>query len=439
MGTQKKENEIAALRTALTECWTLCNTLAGLSHRHRKRAFQQKRPKDGRERAWESCWTLCQRLYVTWDESQPSPVSETLSLCRQFCQSLFEVRQRDDDLADAVLRVSFELNNHLYNTHDQSLPEPYRERTLDFYITLCHRLMKQRNKMAEETDDLLRACWSLAEMLFSLRQNMREGQPPNEELLGSAVQSCWDLCDLFREGWTQIRPDRGTPRPSQTTFTQAFHHARGSEVQTVTLDETDYEDDDPGRLNPETPTTIFEDMHQMSPDDSSVPNIVVLGPDSFESRYTDWSSSTSSRSGYASSDEKTNSSSATINQTQPQGNEDPRLTCLKILIISAAVNLGFHRHGTESFAGFVKSMPSNSFGALPWQMQLLEQYKRLVATDPAFRVLGPPRRASASDIARSVSWMVGTGQYPWLRDLYRSVFGFRVEEAGSRPNMGVEG
>ncbi|TKA75414.1 hypothetical protein B0A49_02638, partial [Cryomyces minteri] len=56
------------------------------------------------------------------------------------------------------------------------------------------------------------------EMLFSLRQNTRDGKAADEELLGSAVQACWELCDLFREGWTQIRPDRGTPRPSQSTF-----------------------------------------------------------------------------------------------------------------------------------------------------------------------------------------------------------------------------
>ena len=429
---------MAALRTALTECWTLCNTLAGLSHMHRTRAFQRSRQQDGREQAWESCWTLCQKLYVTWDASVPTPVHDTLLLCRQFCQSLFAVRQKDNDLADSVLRVSFELNNHLYNTHDRTLPETFSERTLDFYITLCHRLMKQRNKMAEETDDLLRACWSLAEMLFSLRQNKREGKQHDEELLGSAVQSCWDLCDLFREGWTQIRPERGTPRPSHSNFDQRYRPAGDEDALTVTLDDTDYEDDDFGRTNPETPTTVFEDTQQMSPEEQTVPNIVVLGPDTSETRFADWSSSGSSRSGYGSSEEKS-SSSATAHQPPLQAHEDPRLTCLRVLIIRAAVNFGFERHSSESFGGFVKSMPTNAFGAQPWQMQLLAEYKRLIATDPAFRVLGPLRRASATDIARSVSWMVASGQCPWLRDLYRSVFGFRVEEAGSRPGLGIEG
>ena len=438
---------MAALRTALSECWTLCNTLAGLSHIHRKRAFRHSRKRDGREAAWESCWTLCKKLYDTWDEPQPSQVATTLNLCREFCQALFEVRQVEDDMADSVLRVSFELNNHLYNTHDRALPEAFRERTLDFYITLCHRLMKQRNKMGEETDDLLRACWSLAEMLFSLRQSKREVNSPDDELLGSAVQACWELCDLFREGWTQVRPDRGTPRPSQATFTHHQAQPRQSnEAIPVTLDETDYEDDDVGRLNPETPTTIFEDTNQMSPDESSVPNIVVLGPETQDSRYGDWSSSASSRSGYDSSDErKTTSSTATIHklnqasQLLPGAQADPRLTCLTLLIVRAAINLGFDRNSNESFTGFVKSLPSSSFGAQTWLVGMLDQYKRLVAADSAFTVLGPRRRASATDVAKSVRWMVSSGQYMWLEDLFRWVFGFRIDEAAGRPGVEIEG
>jgi hypothetical protein len=222
------EEEITALRTALAECWTLCNTLANLSHIHRERIFNFAGKGDMQEQAWKTCWKLCQNLYDSREDPTPSHIRPTLDLCRDFCQALFEVRVRDNEAADSVLRVSFELNNHLYNTHDRSLPEAFRERTLDFYITLCHRLMKQNSRLAEETDSLLRACWSLAEMLFSLRQNKRDGRKPDEELLGSAVQACWELCDLFREGWTQIRPDRGTPRPSQTTFTQAFNQAKRS-------------------------------------------------------------------------------------------------------------------------------------------------------------------------------------------------------------------
>ena len=208
---QNPEEEVSALKTALNECWTLCNTLASLSSIHRERIFSYSGTGDAHEKAWKCCWRLCQNLYETRDEEHEEHVGPTLDLCRDFCQALFDVRQRKDEVADSVLRVSFELNNHLFNTHDRNLPEAFRERTLDFYITLCHRLMKQRNELAEETDALLRACWGLAEMLFSLRQNKREGKAADEELLGSAVQACWELCDLFREGWTQVRPERGTP------------------------------------------------------------------------------------------------------------------------------------------------------------------------------------------------------------------------------------
>ena len=405
-----------------------------MSYIHRDRGFSHSRKHDGREQAWKSCWKLCQQLYDTRDEDFATQVRPTLDLCREFCQTLFEVRQRENDVADSVLRVSFELNNHLFNTHDRTLPEAFRERTLDFYITLCHRLMKQRTRLGEETDALLRACWGLAEMFFSLRQNKREGKPADEELLGSAVQACWELCDLFREGWTQIRPDRGTPRPSQTTFTQAFQQARQTEqVASIAELESDIDDDDFGRLNPETPTTIFEDTQQMSPDEAQVPNILVLGPDSND-RFPgpQWSSSSSTLSGYSQSSEHTTSSTSTI--INPS--EDPRLTCLKLLIIKAAINVGFQRG--EKLASFVKAIPSNSFGTAPWQMHVLENYKKLIATDPAFRNAGPARRASASDVGRAVGWMVQSGQYLWLKDLFRLVFGFHADEAEMRKGLMVQ-
>lgn len=221
-GINESEREVANLKTALNECWTLCNTLARLSQNHRQRMFKFSGGKaDIEEHAWRTCWRLCQNLYESRDEDHATQIRPTLELCRDFCQALFDVRHRGDEASDSVLRVSFELNNHLYNAHDRSLPEAFRERTLDFYLTLCHRLMKQRTSLPEETDALLHACWSLAEMLFSIRQNSRDGKAADEELLGSAIQACWELCDLFREGWTQVRPERGTPRPAQFAFAAA--------------------------------------------------------------------------------------------------------------------------------------------------------------------------------------------------------------------------
>lgn len=447
---QHVNDEVAALRLALSECWTLCNTLASLSQIHRERSFSHRRKGSDQSQAWKSCWKLCQKLYDTRDEDDTSQVRPTLDLCRDFCQCLFEVRQKEDEVADSVLRVSFELNNHLYNTHDRTLPEAFRERTLDFYITLCHRLMKQRSKLTGDTDSLLRACWSLAEMLFSLRQNKREGRPADEELLGSAVQACWELCDLFREGWTQVRPERGTPRPSQTTFTQAFQQAKHSSINNPMTKDPPYayadlsESEDEGefgRANPETPTTVFEDTQQMSPDEAPLPNILVLGPDSHSQSgrsqqnrqrgiQNKWSSTSSTLSGYSGS-----STSTIINPA-----EDPHLLCLKLIIVKAALNVGFQRSSSSSVSlqSFVKSIPSNSFGNAPWQLQLLDHYKKLVASDPGFRSPGPAKTVQASEVAKAVRWMVGIGQYTWLADLFRLVFGFRVEDGERRPDVFIQ-
>ncbi len=104
--------EIRSLKSALQECWNLCNTLADLSTHHRERVFSTSETPDGHERAWKCCWKLCQRLYDNQDEVEESfNVRMNLDLCRDFCQALFDVRQRQDEMADSVLRVSFELNN----------------------------------------------------------------------------------------------------------------------------------------------------------------------------------------------------------------------------------------------------------------------------------------------------------------------------------------
>ena len=400
----------------------------------------------------------------------------TLDLCRDFCQALFEVRVRDNETADSVLRVSFELNNHLFNTHDRSLPEAFRERTLDFYITLCHRLMKQKSKLAEETDSLLRACWSLAEMLFSLRQNRREGKKADEELLGSAIQACWELCDLFREGWTQIRPERGTPRPSQTTFTQAFNQAKRSGF--VPLDE----DGNPRAL-PETPTTIFEDtVTTISPDEAPIPNILVLGAEEASRMSTSSASSTpapnhrqqltphpasqprnphsahpvptSANKHYSSgssvlsgplsaaSEGGLNPISATTTSTVRTPAEDPTLTVLKALFVRAALSTGrgYTRTSSDSnlnsLPNFVKNLPDNAFGNQAWQVSLLENYRKAVANDSGFRNLGVAStigergRLNAVETARAIRGMTSCVYgFGWLRDLYRHVFGYYIEEA----------
>ncbi|KAJ4988879.1 hypothetical protein SVAN01_05686 [Stagonosporopsis vannaccii] len=440
-GINETEKEIAALKSALDECWTLCNSLAKLSHNHRRRMFSYSGGSaDEQEHAWRTCWRLCQKLYESRDENPSTQVMPTLELCRDFCQALFDVRQRGDDAADSVLRVSFELNNHLYNAHDRALPEAFRERTLDFYLTLCHRLMKQRTSLPEETDSLLHACWSLAETLFSLRQNSRDGKPADEELLGSGIQACWELCDLFREGWTQVRPDRGTPRPTQYEFNL------GSSSGSVTRSQRSYSERS-GRSSssvndsyhsaissrrqtpavPDTPTTIFDDREEFSPaDENNVPNILVLGPEAGLTRTHDrWSSASSNLSTY--SDASIHSSS-----TATAGRTDPNLVRLKGLIVKAAINAGYSRQ--IPLPDFIRALPSNSFGTLPWQSQLFESYRKLVLADPTLRSAhtDPPRRLTAVEIGRSVQWMARSEQFKWLRDLYRFVFGNNPEDSSQR-------
>ncbi|PLB49551.1 hypothetical protein P170DRAFT_447197 [Aspergillus steynii IBT 23096] len=410
------EAEIRTLTAALAECWSLCNTLASLSSIHQKRLNCKG---DVHEEAWKSCWKLCRELYNSQGIDCGSRVSSTLDICRSFCQTLFDARDCDNELADSVLRVSFELNNHLYNTHDRNLPDAFRERTLDFYITLCHRLMKQRSGTSDP-ESLLSACWSLAEMLFSIRQSHREGRVLDEELLGSAIQACWELCDIFREGWSRqgLRDsDRGTPRPSPA----AYH-------QTVQIKEKAHSE---ARLNkslrqqgnPETPTTIFEDIAAASPDDTPIQNIFVLGQDPAA-----WRSNSSIISG------QTQSSEHSTNTITTSSN-DLSLERLRVLMAKAAINCGYLRDGPQSLSSFIKSLSSDAFGSMAWQVSLLKNYKRMVAIDSSFREIGPQARAGAADIASTVQSTMQTGQFPWLRDLYRFVFGFHLEEAISRKGI----
>lgn len=436
------EQEVASLRTALSECWTLCNTLANLSSSHRQRTFKFAGKQEQQQQAWRSCWRLCQQLYDSRDKDHSSQVLPTLELCRDFCQSLFEARQKLDETPDSVLRVSFELNNHLYNTHDRSLPDAFSERTLDFYVTLCHRLMKQRTSLPQETDALLRACWSLAEMLFNLRQNNREGKKPDEEMLGSAVQACWELCDLFREGWTQIRPDRGTPRPSQTTFSSSYKDSSSRPDTTRSNSSASgrqYHDAVQVRgLPPETPTTIFDDetTAASSPDSAVVPNILVLGPASTGSassrggtHHDRWSSNASVLSDYSES-----GSSQRTSSTATAGSEDTHLTRLRCLLLKAGMNQGYSKISGQQLPTFVRDLPDIAFGTLPWQMKVLTFYKKLVMGDKSMLTVHnyPSRRLGANEVAKSVKWLGNTEQWAWMRDLYRLVFGFGIDEADRR-------
>jgi hypothetical protein len=452
------------------------------------------------EQAWRSCWKLCKQLYESRDQEHATQVKPTLELCRDFCQALFEARVRGDEITDSILRVSFELNNHLYNTHDRSLPDIFTERTLDFYLTMCHRLMKQRTALPEETDMLLRACWTLAELLFSLRENNRDSKPVDEEMLSSAVQACWDLCDLFRNGWTSMRPDRGTPRAGQRAFPPSnfggsmsgnfspppsnysregttfgppsgYGTNRGySRPQSsLSLIEQNLPSSQDRRLRqqfvPETPTTIFDDEGLASPGEAPMPNILVLGPEhpAMQARSQQWPSS-ASVSGYSEASKTTGSSRTAQGQQQVQtpraiessqtspksvissndpSGEDPHLVRIKALVLKAAQNKGYPRNSPNppSLPSFVKTLPNTSFGPLPWQVNLFESYRRLVLSDPTLRdTHGLPmgRRLTAHDIAKAVLWISKNEAYQWLYDLYTWVFGFTPEESTFNKNVGLQ-
>lgn len=202
---------------------------------------------------------------------------------------------------------------------------------------------------------------------------------------------------------------------------------------------------EPRPIEPETPTTEFEDT-PISPEDHSpsIPNILVLGTENGRSSAR-WSSNSSNLSGYSQGSNKTSSTAKTAT-----GPEDVNLTRLKILILKAAMNVGFERiqpaNGSVSgpanaLQAYVKAMPTGCFGNLPWHSNLLANYKDLVLSDPTFRsavtLPAPGKTATAADVSKSVGWMMKSGQYLWLKDLFRLVFGFHVEEAEKRKTTGI--
>ena len=102
------------------------------------------------------------------------------------------------------------------------------------------------------------------------------------------------------------------------------------------------------------------------------------------------------------------------------------------------MNYGYTRSTQHTLPAFVKTLPSNTFGSLPWQVKLLENYRKLVLADPTLRANQPPRRLTAAEIARAVQWMGKSEQFTWLRDLFRLVFGFLPEDAAIRKNVTIQ-
>lgn len=295
-------------------------------------------------------------------------------------------------------------------------------------------------------------------MLFSLRQNQRDGRPPDEELLSSAVHACWDLMDIFRHGWSQVHPDRNTPRPSQMGFfpqqqqqselsgRESRQSARSSHSRRDSVKSTHQEERPrvPPPV-PETPVTEFEDT-PVSPESRSpqMPNIMVLGTSSDSGRGGRWSSNASNLSTYSHGSTRTSSTATT--SANP---EEPNIARAKMLVLRAAMNLGFNRDnvtdpksGSIALQKFVQALPQGSFGPLPANATLLQQYKNSVLTDaiiPRYHALpSKGKRATAADIAKSISIVCkSSSRYNYLRDLFRFVFSFSVDDVDPRRNISI--
>ncbi|KAM0667511.1 hypothetical protein ACQRIU_003376 [Beauveria bassiana] len=457
-----QHNEIERLNLLFNTAWTCCLEFGSYNTRRRKRDLNSSSVSDTHVYAWQTCWKLCERLKN--DESSEKDslnVRDGLNLCRKFCQALFELRPRKDEVFDSMLRVIFELNNHLYSGQDnRNLPEEFRERTLDFYVTICHRLMKQRTTLQDDSDRILKACWSLTEVLFSIRQNRRDGNPADENLLVAAIEATYNLNDLFREGLSASRSERSTPRPSQTNFSypspehtgresRSSNHSSRSKRDTSSKGSS-YQEERPRKPSkvPETPVTEFEDT-PISPESRSpqMPNIMVLGPSSDGGRGSRWPSSASNLSSYSHNSNRTSSTATTTTAT-----EDLNVTRAKVLVLRAAVQLGFNKEaivdvkpGNTALQKFVSELQPGAFGSLATHATLLQQYKESILTDgfvprSSFVLSSRTKRVSVQDLAKSVQIMISTSQsrYGYLRELFKFVCSFPLEEADSRRNLIIQ-
>lgn len=134
--------------------------------------------------------------------------------------------------------------------------------------------------------------------------------------------------------------------------------------------------------------------------------------------------------------------SATTVSTIRTPAEDPTLILLKTLFVKAAMatSLGFNRQSKDStinsLPNFARNLPDTAFGSQAWQVTLLDNYRKTIANDSTFRNLGlagalaETGRNNSIEIARAVRGMTSCVYgFGWLRDLYRYVFGFYIEEA----------
>jgi hypothetical protein len=88
----------------------------------------------------------------------------------------------------------------------------------------------------------------------------------------------------------------------------------------------------------------------------------------------------------------------------------------------------------ERLPAYVNKLPDTAFGTLPWQKKVFTYYKTLVVGDKSMLTVNgmPARRLGANEVAKSIKWLGASEKWAWMRDLYRLVFGFGIDEAERR-------
>ena len=394
----ESSEEQRQLRAALAECWTLCNTLEGMSADFRRRVFAATPDGALQETAWTRCWKLCIFLYDTLQSENPAECVPTLiNLCSDFTRARFEGRYKSETADDALLKVSFAMNLHLYNIRDTSLPPAFTQRTMEFWIALCHRLMRKKSAFPAETESLLVRGWSLAKALYDIQFPATDEELGSEDLLSVAIQACFELSDLFRDGWIQFRPDRSTPKPGQSRFVS-------SRSSTTTQPAPP--------APPETPVTIFDDLYVAPrPSPAAPPNILVLGQSRRPRQPSPVSSAASSAAG------------SHVSRTH--------LHNIHALLVRAAVRHGFVPSAHGSLRAFVDGLNPSAFGAQAEQVLLLAKYKDCVTRSQlrGFEEL-VGRTYIVSEVAAAVLWLLDRdARFEWFRSLFEYALGVRTQEA----------
>lgn len=396
----------------------------------------------------------------------PDHIVSLLEMFRDLCQALYEGRQRSDEATDSVVRVLWDLQSHLFNTHDKKFGAAFQERTLDFYVALCHRLIKQQASSPLDTGVLLRACWSLVASFNDLRQVRVGGHPDYEDHLNSAVHACLDLVNVLNKGWTQADSERSTPRVNQMVFAQphALFLGRSTPPPPLTRPTSavrsqivEY-DDILASLPPETPTTIFDDNPMDALDEQhTTPNILVLGlknsPDPSNHRWSSSSMSNYTESSHVTSPTATTNTAAaakTINRSSD-------IAAISTLLFKAAMHAGFQPHSSppskthstkteattlqqknQALVAFARNLPNNAFGSQPWQTGLVEKYRAVVQAWPTlarnlgggesdYTLIMPRAVDDTAHVARVVQKVVGIEQYAWLGEFFKIIYGKALE------------